>query len=124
MRKVGTDGFRVSLLPYLARKLSSSVFEWMSICIVNVKACTAIIFLHVYICIRVYIICTSRKKNSKKLCRVGMVLQKAMKQGRNVHGIPPRDACSDVTSYNIKGVWPHWGACLLRFSSLQCWLAG
>ena len=44
-----------------------------------------------------------------------MVLQKAMKQGRNVHGIPPRDACSDVTSYNIKGVWPHWGTCLLRF---------
>ena len=43
-----------------------------------------------------------------------MVLQKAMKQGRNVHGIPPRDACSDV-SYNIKGVWPHWGTCLLQF---------
>ena len=67
--------------------------------------------------------CTSRKKFSKNLCGVGMVLQKAMKQGRNVHGIPPRDACSDV-SYNIKGVWPHWGTCLLRFSSLQCWLAG
>ena len=28
---------------------------------------------------------TSIKKFSKKLCRVGMVLQKAMKQGRNVH---------------------------------------
>ena len=33
-----------------------------------------------------------------------MVLQKAMKQGRNVHGI-------NIT----KDVWPRWGACVLRF---------
>ena len=57
-----------------------------------------------------------KKLQNKNYVELGMVLQKAMKQGRNiyVHGIPPRDACSDV-SYNIKGVWPHWGACPLRF---------
>ena len=44
-----------------------------------------------------------------------MVLQKAMKQGRNVHGIPLLDACSDHNIY-IKDVWSRWGACLLRFS--------
>ena len=44
-----------------------------------------------------------------------MVLQNAMKQGRNVHGIIPLlDACSDHNN-NIKDVWPRWGACLLRF---------
>ena len=41
------------------------------------------------------------------------VLQKGMKQGRNVHGIPSPDACSDRT--NMKGVWPHWEACLFLF---------
>ena len=34
------------------------------------------------------------EKNLKKLWRVGMFLQKAMKQGRNVHGISSCDACS------------------------------
>ena len=36
------------------------------------------------------------------------MLQKAMKQGRNVHGIPLLDAYSDHNN-NIKDVWPRWG---------------
>ena len=36
-----------------------------------------------------------------------MFLQKAMKQGRNVHGISSSDACSKICPYNIKGVWSH-----------------
>ena len=34
-----------------------------------------------------------------------MFLQKAMKQGRNVHGISSCDVCSKICPYNIKGVW-------------------
>ena len=45
-----------------------------------------------------------------------MVLQKAMKQGRNVHGIPLLDACSDHNITSRMCAWTRWGACLLRFS--------
>ena len=44
-----------------------------------------------------------------------MVLQKAMKQGRNVHGIPLLDACSDHNITSRMCAWTRWGACLLRF---------
>ena len=37
-----------------------------------------------------------------------MVLQKAMKQGRNVHGIPSHEACSDALT--LQRCMPHWGA--------------
>ena len=40
---------------------------------------------------------------------IGMFLQKAMKQGRNVHGISSFDACSKSWPCNIKGVWSHLG---------------
>ena len=47
-------------------------------------------------------------QNLRKLVRVGMVLQKGMKQGRNVHGIlPTSDAFSDLTTSSMP---------LLRFS--------
>ena len=36
------------------------------------------------------------KKFWKKLWSVGMFLQKAMKQGRNVYGISSCDACSKI----------------------------
>ena len=40
---------------------------------------------------------------------LGMVRQKAMKQGRNVHGIPLLDVCSDHNITSINDVWPCWG---------------
>ena len=40
---------------------------------------------------------------------VGMVQQKAMKQGRNVYGISSCDACSKICPYNIEGVWSYLG---------------
>ena len=43
-------------------------------------------------------------------------MQKAMKQGRNVHGILLLVAYSDHNNNNIKDVWTRWGACLLRFA--------
>ena len=48
----------------------------------------------------------------KKIMESRMVLQNAMKQGRNVfHHV------MHVLTVHNENVWPHWGACLLCFLS-------
>ena len=38
---------------------------------------------------------------------IRMVVLKAMKQGVGMFMVIPRDACSKVCPYNMKGVWSH-----------------